>query len=433
MRRNCPGAKEDNVAIYRPTKDTKVWWYDFIFEGQRVRESAKTRSKTVAKDAERVRRREIEESYNGIKRRNRGQLFSVAADEWLTLKALTLATSSQRIERHNLKHLRPHFEKRLVTDIQAKDVNRYQQSRLAEGASPKTINLEVGSLRAILRRHRVCAEIQQDIRMLATRDDVGHAITADEEAALLSECLNSWSRCLYPAVMIALNTGMRYSEIRLLQWSQLNFVDHFITVGKSKTRTGTGRVIPLNARLQGVMQMWAANFPHRQPSHYVFPFEKYGAKGREEIFGFAAGVVAYDTDPSRPIGDWKEAWEKAKERAGAILAGGSNEPQLTKVGRLQGEEAKLRKSARGKDENANHALKCRFHDLRHSAVTRLLEAGIPYPVVANIMGWSAATAIRMAKRYGHIGHKAMRDAMEVLGDKRNSGRVPQEVPKVASQ
>ena len=98
------------MAIYRPTKDTKVWWYDFIFEGQRVRESAKTRSKTVAKDAERVRRREIEESYNGIKRRNRAQLFSVAADEWLTLKALTLATSSQRIERHNLKHLRPHFE-----------------------------------------------------------------------------------------------------------------------------------------------------------------------------------------------------------------------------------------------------------------------------------------------------------------------------------
>lgn len=50
------------MAVYRPTRDTKVWWYDFIFQGQRVRESAKTRSKTVAKDAERVRRRELEES-----------------------------------------------------------------------------------------------------------------------------------------------------------------------------------------------------------------------------------------------------------------------------------------------------------------------------------------------------------------------------------
>lgn len=105
------------MAVYRPTKDTKVWWYDFIFEGQRVRESAKTRSKTLAKDAERARRRELEQSYNGIKRRARAKLFSLAADEWLVLKSLTLAASSQRIERYNLKHLRPNFEKRLVTDI----------------------------------------------------------------------------------------------------------------------------------------------------------------------------------------------------------------------------------------------------------------------------------------------------------------------------
>src|SRR5277367_375918 len=157
--------------------------------------------------------------------------------------------------------------------------------------------------------------------MLATRDDVGHALTADEETGLLSECLKSRSRCLYPAVMIALNTGMRYSEIRLLQWKQLDFVDHFLTVGKSKTRTGTGRVIPLNARILSVLEMWAAHFPARQPSHCVFPFEKYGAKGEEDVFGFTAGAVAYDTDPTRPVGDWKEAWEKAKERAGAILRG----------------------------------------------------------------------------------------------------------------
>jgi hypothetical protein len=83
------------MSIYRPTKDSKVWWYDFIFEGQRVRESAKTRSKTVAKDAERIRRREMEESYNGIRRRDRAKLFPVAADEWLGIKKLTLALSSK--------------------------------------------------------------------------------------------------------------------------------------------------------------------------------------------------------------------------------------------------------------------------------------------------------------------------------------------------
>ena len=54
-----------------------------------------------------------------------------------------------------------------------------------------------------------------------------------------------------------------------------------------------------------------------------------------------------------------------------------------------------------------------------TAVTRLpeagLEAGIPDPVVASTMGWSAATAIRMAKRYGNLGSRALREAADVLG------------------
>jgi integrase len=355
-----------------------------------VRESAKTRSKTLAKDAERARRRELEQSYNGIKRRDRAKLFSLAANEWLVLKSLTLAASSQRIERDNLKHLLPNFGKRLVTDVQARDVSRYQQARLAGGASPKTINLEVGTLRAILRRHRVWAEIQQDVRMLSTADDTGHAITPEEEAALLTVCLKSRCRGLHLAVMLALNTGMRYSEIRLLRWRQVDFAGKTLTVGKSKSPTGSGRVIPLNTRILGVLEMWTAQFPGRQPTHFIFPSERYGAAGETDRFGFTAGVVIYNTDPTQPIGDWKEAWEKAKDRAGAILGGAT-------------------------DNEESEPLKCRFHDLRHTAVTRLLEAGISYPVVASLMGWSAATTIRMAKRYGHIGNKALRDATDVLG------------------
>jgi hypothetical protein len=45
----------------------------------------------------------------------------------------------------------------------------------------------------------------------------------------------------------------------------------------------------------------------------------------------------------------------------------------------------------------------------------MLEAGIACPVVASMMGWSAATAIRIAKQYGHIGSKALREAADVLG------------------
>jgi len=49
------------------------------------------------------------------------------------------------------------------------------------------------------------------------------------------------------------------------------------------------------------------------------------------------------------------------------------------------------------------AAKVRSHDLRHTACTRLLEAGVSFPVVAQIMGWASSTTVRMAQRYGHIG------------------------------
>src|SRR5215470_7439827 len=46
-----------------------VWWYHFRFAGQHIQESTKSKSKTVARDAERSRRRQLEESWNQIRRR----------------------------------------------------------------------------------------------------------------------------------------------------------------------------------------------------------------------------------------------------------------------------------------------------------------------------------------------------------------------------
>jgi len=39
---------------------------------------------------------------------------------------------------------------------------------------------------------------------------------------------------------------------------------------------------------------------------------------------------------------------------------------------------------------------------------------VPLSVVASILGWSPATTARMAKRYGHIGNVAQRQAVDIL-------------------
>lgn len=45
------------MSVYKPSKNCRTWWYEFQFEGQRVRENTKSRSKKVAKKAEKARER----------------------------------------------------------------------------------------------------------------------------------------------------------------------------------------------------------------------------------------------------------------------------------------------------------------------------------------------------------------------------------------
>lgn len=65
------------MAVY---KRGDVWWFKFRIHGQRVRESAHTSSKTLANEAERTRRRELESAVNRIPKRERMALFSTAAE-----------------------------------------------------------------------------------------------------------------------------------------------------------------------------------------------------------------------------------------------------------------------------------------------------------------------------------------------------------------
>jgi integrase len=384
------------MSVFR-YKGSKVWTMDFVFHGQRIRETTGMTSKTRAKDVEDKRKNDLKDGSAGIRKQQQPRLLSVAAEEWLEMKKATLAPRSVIIEKANLAHLLPELGKMLVCDIDDTDVARYQRKRLKEEASPKTVNLEIGTLRAILKRSGQWARLQPKVNMLATRDDIGRAINPEEEAALLQACGKSRSRSLVPFVTLAIETGARYGTIRTLQWGCVDFENRCLKWGKDKTSAGTGRIIPLSQRAIAALSFWATHFPERKPEHYVFPAERYGAAGDK----FCA--KAYDIDPSKPIGSIKEAWEAARLRAAKILKGETAETDT-------------------KEKIA--PLACRFHDLRHTAVSRMLNAGIPIAKVAKIAGWSASTMVLMARRYGHFSLDDLRGAVESI----NGGRIEAESP-----
>ncbi|HMG86158.1 MAG TPA: site-specific integrase [Terracidiphilus sp.] len=224
---------------------SKNWYYDFIYRGVRYQRSSDTTSKQLAQKAMDQRRRELIEGVHHILKERKPVMFIKASTDWLEINKARWSPNQHRIESYNLKHLTPHFGKMLLTDISGDDVGRYQTKRKDESAAPKTINLETASLRAIMRKHRLWANIQLDTRMLKTSEGVGRALSDDEQHRLLVACKANRSRGLYPAFLVSLRTGLRSGELLNLQWRNVDLVNGCITVGKSKTQAGEGRIVPL--------------------------------------------------------------------------------------------------------------------------------------------------------------------------------------------
>ena len=86
------------------------------------------------------------------------------------------------------------------------------------------------------------------------------------------------SSAIYPALMLALNCGLRDKEIRDLQWGRVFLDEAYLVVGRTKTAGGTGRTIPLNRAVftcsQRVLRMVRGKFGALNPEWYVFPFGK---------------------------------------------------------------------------------------------------------------------------------------------------------------
>jgi integrase len=350
-------------------KRGNVWWFEFTFRGQRIRESTKSKSKQLAEKAERKRHTDLEEGSNNVRQKtDRYKLFSVAAKAWLTANESSWSTSNRRIEGYNVDHLLPHFGKKLLVDIAADDITEYQAARKRKGAGPRTINMEVGSLRAILRKARLWADLQPDVKMLAARGEVGRALSTDEQSRLFAACKASRSRSLYPAVQVSLHTGLRNAELRNLRWLNVDLIEGEITVGKSKTAAGEGRKVPLSDVALDCLKEWRSQFPDAQPAHYVFPSEKVGLNGED---GHQTGkLVSYDVDPTKPIGSWKVAWTTARE-----------------VAKVQ----------------------CRWHDMRHSFISTLGESAEASDT--EIMALAGHVSKKMLERYSHARNERKRAAI----------------------
>src|ERR1039458_3851937 len=286
-------------------KNGKFYHYEFVLDGRRRRGSTGTANKQLAIAEERVQRQRLEQSYGQIleeeNREQRRKTIQQAADEFLA--DYKLKHESPTFAVYALGHVSSLLGGSLVVEVTPTVVKRYQADRLKEKAGPKTINDEVQLLL------RLCGEQGTLIRGTLRRDKAlklalppspGRPYSTDEKARMLEEAQKLRTPQMRAALALDLNTGLRDKELRQIRWEQIDLVHKkALTVGKSKTEAGTGRVIPLNETAIAAMEAHAAWYTRRfrecRPEWFVFPFG-----------------TPLPKDPTRPITSFKTAWSKVR-------------------------------------------------------------------------------------------------------------------------
>ena len=316
-------------------KRKKIWHTDFSVDGQRFRQSLETRDwrEAQAKEKELIAR--ASEGKLTPKSHEFSRLrFSEAAERHLTERLPRLAQRSIQTERERLKPLRAYFGDTSLTRISPDTILAYIGERVKIGVANKTINLEIGVLRGMLKRARRWHLFAGEIKPLPVRHKIGRALSPEEKLRLQRAAANrpEWENARL-AMTLALNTTMRACEVRGLCWREINFQERTVTVRHSKTEAGR-RVIPLNAEAwEAVMELYhrAQQVGGAEPYHYVFPACENGK-----------------IDPTRPQKSWRSAWRSLREAA-----------------------------------SLQHL---RFHDLRHHAITELAESQASDQTVMAIAG-----------------------------------------------
>jgi integrase len=350
-------------------KRGRFWWYRFRFEKQLIQESTKTEDKVLAKRAEANRRKELVEGLiGGDTRAGRSQLIKEVSDRYLRNYKAHHASSG--CAEYGCKHLRRLLGSKTVGEVNVNLITDYQTTRKEEGAAGATINNEVSLLLRFLeeRGDALRGELRRKRKMkLPTNEEVGKAYTIAEQDRLLKAAQESSNPYIEFALRLALNGGMRSKEIRMLTWSQIDFVKNMLTVGKSKTKASSYRAVPLNDDLLPAFlkhrEWYVKRFKELKPDWYVFPYTRHRRM-----------------DPTRPIVTLQSQWVKIREAAG---------------------------------------VKGRFHDMRHTVVSQLGESGASSTTIMASVGHVSR---RMLEKYSHPNIEAQRRAFEQMVEYRNQQR-----------
>jgi integrase len=227
----------------------------------------------------------------------------------------------------------------------------------ARKRSTQTTRHYVNAISAVLEfgradLHWIDKNAAADVRKPASAKPRVRWLTDEERDRLVAACGQSDNPDILLIVLLALTSGARKGEIERLRWPQIDLKQGVAWLTVEDTKTEHARAVPLVGRALALLR--ERSKVRRLDSDLVFPAPE---------------------NPSKPRYS-REAWRMARKRAGL------ND--------------------------------FRFHDLRHSAATELLRAGVDSRIVAATLGHRT---LAMMQRYQHVAAQTIVDAAQKAASK----------------
>ena len=342
------------MSIYKP-KNSPNFQFDFQIRGRRFHGSTGTASKAEARQIEaRERTRAVA---IGAHRERQPMTLDTAAGRYFLEVAQhqpSSATTDYQLE-NLIERLGAQV---MLADITDNEIAEYVRRRRAE-VSNASVNRETQLLKRVFRRAdkvwKVDIGDMPNWREHMVTEPAGRVreLTDDEEARLFEELREDF----HPLIEFALMTGVRRRNAITLTWSQVDYGTEQITFRiKSKRPGGDVHIVPITSTLLALLARLRAHHPI-----YVFTYVCKRSRGMRRMG---------ERYPFSQSG-WRREWQRALDAAGIE--------------------------------------DFRFHDLRHTAATRMLRATGNLKVTQQYLGHAdiASTA-----RYAHATTADVRDAME---------------------
>ena len=174
----------------------------------------------------------------------------------------------------SLKHLEPFFGDKHLDQIGSLDIEKYKQerkkeiSRIKKLTSPASINRELALLKNMFNKaiqwKKAKSNPMKGVKLFKESEGRTRFLTVEEIHKLLYSC--SSNAYLKIIVLMAMNTGMRRSEILKLKWDQIDWKEKIIHL--YETKSGRSRYIDISDSLTEALKDFRLN---NEGVEFVFP------------------------------------------------------------------------------------------------------------------------------------------------------------------